>query len=92
MKWFGAGIMVCWLVLYSCHIGRKERKATKRKPWEIEGEVIEGELIEDEVIEGEVIEDELWERIEPLLPVTRRRFRHPGRNRGFRFGVTLRWL
>lgn len=27
------------------------------------------------------VEDDLWERIEPLLPVVERRFRHPGRKR-----------
>jgi transposase len=27
------------------------------------------------------VEDGLWERIEPLLPVVRRRHRHPGRGR-----------
>lgn len=27
------------------------------------------------------VEDGLWERIEPLLPVVERRFRHPGRRR-----------
>ncbi len=27
------------------------------------------------------VEDGLWERIEPLLPVVERRFRHPGRQR-----------
>ena len=27
------------------------------------------------------IEDGLWERIAPLLPVVRRRYRHPGRKR-----------
>jgi transposase len=26
-----------------------------------------------------LISDELWEIIEPLLPVKKRRFRHPGR-------------
>lgn len=27
------------------------------------------------------VEDGLWERIEPLLPVVERRYRHPGRKR-----------
>jgi transposase len=28
-----------------------------------------------------IVTDDLWERIEPLLPVVRRRARHPGRRR-----------
>lgn len=28
-----------------------------------------------------ILDDALWERIEPLLPVKERRFRHPGRKR-----------
>jgi transposase len=33
------------------------------------------------VVSSTVITDELWRRLEPLLPVRQRRFRHPGRLR-----------
>ncbi|GAA3638170.1 hypothetical protein GCM10022223_66390 [Kineosporia mesophila] len=33
------------------------------------------------VMEDDVLTDEMWLRLEPLLPVRERRFRHPGRLR-----------
>jgi transposase len=35
----------------------------------------------DEVLTGGLVTDALWAQIKPLLPVTPRRHRHPGRKR-----------
>jgi transposase len=37
--------------------------------------------IDNHAMPSTVITDELWRRLEPLLPVRQRRFRHPGRLR-----------
>jgi transposase len=38
-------------------------------------------VFQDYRMREEVLTDELWERLEPLIPVRPRRFRHPGRRR-----------
>lgn len=38
-------------------------------------------MFHDRGVREEVVTDELWARLEPLIPVRPRRFRHPGRRR-----------